>query len=111
MPYPISQGLTVSLGGSSVTNVTQVTVNETCPQVDTSDLSLANNSQRTFILGLKDAAEISMTHIGGEIATGDKPGGFSCGSLSFNYATVMGSTIAYSVGEVVAYTTTIRAST
>lgn len=111
MAYPISQGVTVQLGtDSSVDGVTQVTINETCPQVDTSDLSLASNSQRTFILGLKDAAEISMTHISAPIDTGNQVGGFSCGNISFSYATVMGSTVAYSVGEVVAYTTTIRAS-
>lgn len=110
MSQPISQGVTVSLGGSSVSNVTQVTINETCPQVETSDLSLPDNSQRTYIRGLKDAAEITINTIGNKLSTGDRPGGFSCGAISFTGATVMSSEVSYRVGEVVAYTNMVRAS-
>ena len=110
MAKPVSQGVTVTLGGSSVSGVTQVTINETCPQVETSDLSLPADSQRTYIKGLKDAADITINTIGTQITTGDQPGGFACGSISFGGATVMSSEVAYRVGEVVSYTATVRAA-
>lgn len=110
MPYPVSQGIALTLGGAAVANVTNVTVNETAPVIDSSDLSLSENAYRTFISGLKDAAEVTMNHIGASIAIGDKSGGLVAGALTFAGATVMTSEIAYRVGEIVAYTTTIRAS-
>lgn len=110
MSQPVSQGVSITLGGSAVSSVTQVTINETCPQIETSDLSLAADSQRTYIRGLKDAAEITINTIGNKLTTGDKPGGFVCGSISFAGATVMSSEVSYRVGEVVAYTNTVRAS-
>ena len=110
MAYPVSQGVTLTLGGSTVGFVTQVTVSENSPNVDTSHLGLAEGSYRTFIGGLKDAADVTMNHIGQAIAVGDKPGGLVCGALSFSGATVMSSEVAYRVGEVVAWTTSIRAA-
>lgn len=110
MPYAVSQGITLTLGGSNVANVTQVSVSENAPTIDTSDLSLADGSYRTFIAGLKDAAEITMNHIGAAITVGNKVGGIAVGNISFSGATVMSSEVAYRVGELVAYTTTIRAA-
>jgi|688.fasta_scaffold1677130_2 hypothetical protein len=110
MAYAVSQGITLTLGGAAVPSVTQVTVSENAPNVDTSHLGLANGAYRTFIAGLKDAAEVTMNHIGDPISVGDKVGGLTAGSISFAGATVMSSEVAYRVGELVAYTTTIRAS-
>lgn len=110
MAYTISQGLPVELGGATVAGVTQVTVNETAPNIDTSSLDLSDGSYRTFIPGLRDAADVTINHIGTSIATGDKPGGLVAGAITFAGATVMTSEVAYRVGEIVAYTTTIRAS-
>jgi hypothetical protein len=110
MPYAVSQGITVQLGGADVANVTSVTVNETAPNIDSSDLSLSSGAYRKFIPGLKDAAEVTMNHIGASISTGDKVGGLTVGNISFTGATVMSSDVAYRVGEIVAYTTMIRAA-
>lgn len=110
MAYAVSQGITLTLGGSSVANVTQVSVSENAPTIDTSDLSLTDGSYRTFIAGLRDAAEVTMNHIGGAISVGNKVGGITVGDISFTGATVMSSEVAYRVGEVVAWTTTIRAA-
>jgi hypothetical protein len=110
MPVSVSQGVTVTLGGAAVAYVTQATVNETCPTVDISDLGLAENSSRQFIKGLPDAADITLNHIGSSVALGDKSGGISIGAISFAGATAMSSEVAYRVGEVEAWTTTIRAS-
>lgn len=110
MAYTVSQGISVTLGGSGVSNVTQVTVNENAPTVESSDMSISNNGYRTFIAGLKDAADITINHIGGALTLGDKSGGFSCGSISFDGATVMSSEVSYRVGEIVAYTSTVRAA-
>jgi hypothetical protein len=111
MAYLVSQGITVTLGGSTVANVTQVTINESSNQLDTSDIALASNSARTFINGLKEAAEVTINSFGSEIATGDKPGGLQVGSFSFNGATVMSSEVSYRVGELIGYTTSLKAST
>lgn len=110
MPYAVSQGISFTLGGSTVAGVTQVSVSENAPTVDTSDLSLASGAYRTFIAGLKDAAEVTVNHIGSAITVGDKAGGLTAGAITFAGATVMSSEVAYRVGEVVAYTTSIRAS-
>jgi len=110
MAYTVSQGVSCTLSGSAVANVTQVAINETCPTVETSDMSIANNGYKTYIMGLPDAADITINHIGSALTIGDKSGGFSCGSISFSGATVMSSEVAYRVGEIVAYTTTVRAS-
>lgn len=110
MAYTVSQGVSVTLGGGGLSNVTQVTVNETAPTIDTSDLGIAANGSRTYIAGLKDAADITINHIGASVSLGDKSGGFSCGNISFTGATVMSSEVAYRVGEIVAYTTTVRAA-
>lgn len=110
MAYPVSQGVPLTLGTVSVSFVTQVSVSENSPNVDTSHLGLAEGSYRTFIGGLKDAAEVTMNHIGAAIPVGDKPGGLTVGELTFTGATVMSSEVSYRVGEVVAWTTTIRAA-
>lgn len=110
MAFAVSQGIPLTLGGTAMANVTQVTCSETCPNVDTSDLSLASGSYRTFVRGLKDAADITVNHIGAAIAVGNQPGGITCGTISFNGATVMSSEVAYKVGEIVAYTSSIRAA-
>jgi hypothetical protein len=110
MAYTVSQGVSCSLGGSAVANVTQVAVNETCPTVETSDMSITNNGYKTYIRGLPDAADITINHIGSTLAIGNQAGGFSCGNISFSGATVMSSEVSYRVGEIVAYTTTVRAS-
>lgn len=110
MSISVSQGVTVNLGASDVAYVTNAVVNETCPTIDISDLSIPKDSGREFIKGLPDAADITLNHIGSSIATGSKEGGITIGNLSFNGATVMSSEVSYRVGEVVAYTTTIRAS-
>lgn len=110
MAFPIAQGVACTLNGNSVANVTQVTINESAPTIETSDMSLAENSYRTFIPGLKDAADITLNHIGGAIALGNNPQGFACGDISFDGATVMSSEVSYRVGEIVGYTTTIRAA-
>lgn len=110
MAYAVSQGIPLTLGGATVGFVTQVTVSENAPNIDTSHLGLAEGAYRTFIAGLKDAAEVTMNHIGSAISVGDKPGGLTAGAITFSGATVMSSEVAYRVGEVVAYTTTIRAS-
>ena len=110
MPFTVSQGISCTLGGAAVPNVTQVAVNESAPTVETSDMSLANNAYKTFIPGLKDAADITINHIGSALTIGDKAGGVSCGSISFSGATVMSSEVAYRVGEVIAFTTSVRAA-
>lgn len=110
MPYAVSQGITLTLGGSPLANVTQVSVSENSPNIDSSHLGLADGAYRTFIPGLKDAAEISVNHIGAPLTVGDKPGGIAVGNISFSGATVMSSEVSYRVGEIVAYTSTIRAA-
>jgi hypothetical protein len=110
MAYAVSQGIPLVLGGVTVTYVTQVTVSENSPNIDTSNLGLASGQDRTFIPGLRDAAEVSMNHIGTAITVGDKVGGLVVGAITFSGATVMSSEVAYRVGEVVAFTSTIRAS-
>jgi len=108
MAIPVSQAVTLSLNGLG--SVTEVVVNETAPNLDTSDLSLAEGSTRTYIAGLKDAAEITVNHIGGTATIGNVAAGVQVGSLSFSYATVISTDVNFRVGELVAYTTTIRAS-
>lgn len=110
MAYSVSQGVILTLGGSAVANVTQATVSEQAPTIETSDLSIAENNYKTYIPGLRDAAEVTLNHIGATIATGDKPGGITLGSISFSSATVMSSEVSFRVGEIQAYTTVIRAS-
>lgn len=110
MAFTVSQGIACNLGGAAVANVTQVVVNESAPTIDSSDMSITNNGSRTFIAGLKDAADITINHIGAALTLGDKVGGFSCGTISFTGATVMSSEISYRVGEIVGYTTAVRAS-
>jgi hypothetical protein len=110
MAYAVSQGITLTLGGSPLSNVTQVSVSENSPNVDSSHLGLTDGSYRTFIAGLKDAAEISVNHIGTALTVGNKPGGITVGSISFAGATVMSSEVSYRVGEIVGYTSTIRAA-
>jgi hypothetical protein len=112
MAYPVSQGITLTLGGSStaVGNVTQVTITENAPTVDSSHLGLADGAYRTYIAGLKDAADITINHIGQALAVGDKSGGIQVGDISFTGATVMTSEVSYRVGEIVGYSSTIRAA-
>ena len=110
MAYAVSQGITLTLGGASLANVTQVSVSENAPNVDSSHLGLAEGAYRTFIAGLKDAAEITVNHIGDAITVGDKAGGITVGAISFNGATVMSSEVSYRVGELVGYVSTIRAA-
>lgn len=110
MAYAVSQGITLTLGGTALASVTQVSVSENAPNVDSSHLGLADGAYRTFIAGLKDAAEITVNHIGDAIAVGDKPGGITVGAISFTGATVMSSEVSYRVGELVGYVSTIRAA-
>jgi hypothetical protein len=110
MAYAVSQGITLTLGGSALSNVTQVSVSENSPNVDSSHLGLADGAYRTFIPGLKDAAEISINHIGTALTVGNKAGGITVGNISFAGATVMSSEVSYRVGEIVGYTSTIRAA-
>ena len=110
MAYAVSQGVTLTLGGSPLANVTQATVSESAPTLDTSHLGIAENGYRTYIAGLKDAAEITINHIGTALTVGDKPGGVAIGSISFSGATVMTSEVSYRVGELVGYTSSIRAA-
>lgn len=110
MAYAVSQGITLTLGGSALANVTQVSVSENAPNIDSSHLGLADGAYRTFIAGLKDAADITVNHIGDAITVGDKPGGIVVGSISFAGATVMSSEVSFRVGEIVGYTSTIRAA-
>lgn len=109
MSYTVSQGISCTVAGATVANVTQVSINESAPNVETSDLSIANGGYKTYIAGLKDAADITVNHLGGALTIG-ATGSFSCGSITFSGSTVMSSDVAYRVGEVIAYTTTIRAS-
>lgn len=109
MSYAVSQGVSLTLGGTAVANVTQVQISENAPTIETSDLSLAANSYRTFIPGLKDAADVTINHIGEALSIGSA-GAFVCGALTFAGSTVMSSEVAYRVGEIVAYTSTLRAS-
>jgi hypothetical protein len=110
MAYAVSQGITLTLGGSPLANVTQVSVSENSPNIDSSHLGLAEGAYRTFIAGLKDAAEISVNHIGDPITVGNKAGGITVGNISFTGATVMSSEVSYRVGEIVGYVSTIRAA-
>lgn len=109
MAFTVSQGVAVTVAGATVANVTQVTINEAAPTIETSDMGIANNGYRTFIPGLKDAADITLNHIGGALSIGST-GSFSCGSITFTGSTVMTSEVAYRVGEVVGFTTTVRAA-
>jgi len=109
MPFTVSQGVTCTIGGTAVANVTQVAINETAPVVEIRDLSLSPNAYKRFVAGLKDAADITINHMGNTIAIGTT-GAFSCGGITFAGATVMSNEVAYRVGEVQAYTTTVRAS-
>lgn len=109
MPYTVSQAVPVTVAGATVANVTQVSINESAPTIETSDMAIAVNGYRTYISGLKDAADITINHLGSALTIG-ATGSFSCGSISFTGSTVMSSEIGYRVGEVVSYTTTVRAS-
>ena len=109
MPFAVSQGVAVTVGGTTVANVTQVTINESAPTIETSDMGISENGYKTYIAGLKDAAEVTINHIGGPVSIGTT-GGFSCGGIAFTGSTVMSSEVSYRVGEVVGYTTTARAS-
>jgi hypothetical protein len=109
MAFAVSQSVSVTVAGSSISNVTQVTINESAPTIETSDMAIANNGNKTYIAGLKDAADITINHIGASVALGGT-GGFSCGNISFTGSTVMSSEVSYRVGEIVGYTTTVRAS-
>jgi hypothetical protein len=109
MPFTVSQGVAVTVCGATVPNVTQVTINESAPTIETSDMAIANNGYKTYISGLKDAADITINHIGTTLAIGGTAG-FSCGTITFTGSTVMSCEVSYRVGEVVGYTTTVRAS-
>ena len=110
MAYAVSQGVTLTLGSAALSNVTQVSVSESSPTIDSSHLGLADGAYRTYIAGLKDAAEITINHINSPLTVGDKPGGIVVGAISFAGATVMTSEVSYRVGEIVGYTSMIRAS-
>jgi hypothetical protein len=99
----------MTIGGTAVPHVTQVAINESAPTIETSSLQIANNGFKTFIPGLRDAADITINHIGTTLAIGNA-GAFVCGAISFAGSTVMSSEVAFRVGEVIAYTTTLRAS-
>lgn len=107
--YTVSQGVAFSLGGSAVADVTQVSISESAPIVETSSMSIANGGYKTFIAGLRDAADITVNHLGASMAIGNA-GALVCGAITFAGSTVMSSDVAFRVGEVVAYTTTLRAS-
>ena len=109
MPFAVSQGVAVTVAGATVANVTQVSINESAPTIETSDLAISANGYKTFIAGLKDAADITINHINSALALGGT-GAFSCGTISFTGSTVMSSEVSYRVGEIVGYTTTVRAS-
>ena len=109
MPFAVSQGVAVTVCGATVANVTQVTINESAPTIETSDMAIANNGYKTYIAGLKDAADITVNHLGAALTIGGTAA-FSCGSISFDGSTVMSSEVSYRVGEVVGYTTTVRAA-
>ena len=109
MPFTVSQGVAVTVCGATVANVTQVSINESAPTIETSDMAIANNGYKTFINGLKDAADITINHIGAALSIGGT-GGFTCGSITFTGSTVMSSEVAYRVGEVIAFTTSVRAA-
>ena len=110
MSFTVSQGVSVTVAGSTVANVTQVAINESSPTIETSDMAIANNGYRTFIPGLKDAADVTVNHLGGALTIG-ATGSFSCGAITFTGSTVMSSEVAFRVGEIVGYTTTVRAAT
>lgn len=109
MPISLSQGQTVTFGGAPVGNVTQASVSESAPLVDVSSLALADGSYREFVSGLSEPAEISITTIGEMVGAIGANGEVQVGNISFTAATVMSVEEAYRVGEVIAYTTTIRA--
>ena len=109
MPFAVSQGITVTVAGATVANVTQVSINEAAPTIESSDMSIANNGYKTYIAGLKDAADVTINHIGAALTIGST-GTFSCGSISFAGSTIMSSEVSYRVGEIVGYTTTVRAA-
>lgn len=109
MAYTVSQGISCTVAGATVANVTQVAINENAPTIETSDLAIANNGYKTFIPGLKDAADVTVNHIGAALTIG-ATGSFTCGSITFTGSTIMSSEVSYRVGEIVAYTTTVRAS-
>jgi len=109
MPFTVSQGVAVTVCGATVANVTQVSINEAAPTIETSDMAIANNGYKTYINGLKDAADITINHIGAALTIGGT-GSFSCGNISFTGSTVMSSEVSYRVGEIVGYTTTVRAA-
>lgn len=109
MAYTVSQAVTMTIGGTAVANVTQVAINESSPVIETSDLSIANGGYKTYIAGLKDAADVTINHLGASMAIGNA-GAFVCGAITFAGSTVMSSEVAYRVGEVVAYTSTLRAA-
>jgi hypothetical protein len=109
MPFAVSQGVAVTVAGATVANVTQVSINEAAPTIETSDMAIANNGYKTFIAGLKDAADITVNHLNGALTIGST-GSFSCGTITFTGSTIMSSEVSFRVGEIVGYTTTIRAS-
>lgn len=109
MGYAVSQGVSLTLGGTAVANVTQVQISENAPTIETSDLSIAENGYRKYIPGLKDAADVTINHIGSALTIGNA-GAFVCGAYTYAGSTVMSSEVAYRVGEIVAYTTSLRAS-
>jgi hypothetical protein len=50
-----------------------------------------------------------VNHLGAALTIGST-GSFSCGSITFTGSTIMSSEVSYRVGEIVGYTTTVRAS-
>jgi hypothetical protein len=48
MPFAVSQGVAVTVAGATVANVTQVSINEAAPTIETSDMAIANNGYKTL---------------------------------------------------------------
>ena len=111
MPASLSNGQSVTFAGATITEVTQASVSETAPTIDVTSLNQATGGYRELIPGLTDASEVSITSIGSAVGSVGATGSVSVGGVSFSKATVMTTEVAYRVGEVVAYTTTLRAIT
>lgn len=109
MSISLSQGQSVSFAGATVANVTQASVSESAPLIDVSSLNLADQAYRQYLPGLREPAEITVTTLNGVVGSIGATGSVDVGSLSFGHGTVMSTDVAYRVGEVIAFTTTIRA--
>lgn len=95
--------------------VTNLQVNETADVIDTSDLSMATGTRKTFITGLLDA-EVTVDYISTTLLSSGTEGSISIGAAAgapFTYtgnATITSATLGGAVGDIVKGSATFKVS-